>query len=52
MAAAIATLSERRPLAHGDAQARIGGLVHGLRDAGAFAAEQQHLIAAEGVIEV
>ena len=51
-ATAIATLSERRPSAHRNAQPGIGRLVHGLRHAGAFAAEQQYLVVGKGVVEV
>ena len=52
MAAAIATLSERKPGCIGMRSRTSAPLVHGFRHAGAFAAEQQDVVAAERVIEI
>ena len=45
-------IERAQAFAHRDAKAGVGGLMHGLRHAGAFAAEQQHLVVPEGVVEV
>ena len=52
MAAAIATLSERRPGRIGMTQPGVGGLMHRLRHPHGFAAEQQDVAGPIGVIEV
>src|SRR6185437_16493695 len=44
-------IERAQALGDGDAQAHVGGLVHRLRHARAFAPEQQHLIAGIGVVE-
>ncbi len=45
-------LSDRSPVAHGNAHARVGDGVHGVGNAGAFAAEQQRVVGAECEIVV
>ena len=52
IAAATATLSERRPGRIGHLDARIRCRVNGFGHAGAFAAEQQDVVGLERVIAV
>ena len=52
MAAAIATLIERRPGRIGIVKPRVGRPMHGLRHAREFAAEQQDVVRPIGVVEI
>ena len=48
----MATLSEREVRPDRHPQAGVGRRVHGLRQAGALAAEQQHLVGPIAVVEI